>query len=108
VHDISAAIPLQRKVKDHIDTETQSISRGKKHTTPNAELDLRNLASAYYVAKAHKYVPGREFKANQNTVSDWSANGVMGLASKIKTWSQERFTLKSVEEDSEALPNVNT
>jgi hypothetical protein len=110
VHDISAAVPVLGIIKDHVNIQSSSILIGKKHTTPSAELDICNLASAYHISKAHLDVPGRRVKSKEcktNKFSDWVNKGAAELGMKVKTWSAERFTVRGTDEIPEAFLDKN-
>ncbi|KAI0693371.1 hypothetical protein BC835DRAFT_1415991 [Cytidiella melzeri] len=57
IHKISGSIPTQRKVKDHVEANFNHFRRGKSHTTPEAEKDIKNLQAAYKNAKVHVHYP---------------------------------------------------
>ena len=70
---ISPAIPALRKIKDHVEAEFNHYRRGKSHTSPEAEEDIRKLQEALHHSKVHVYDPrGRMSKSK---VLDYVAIG---------------------------------
>jgi len=57
---ISASIPCQRKVKDHIEDEINHFHRGKSHTSPDKEKDVQQLQAAYHNGNVHVLEKGRK------------------------------------------------
>ncbi|KAI0087265.1 hypothetical protein BDY19DRAFT_893365 [Irpex rosettiformis] len=55
---ISASIPTQWKLKDHIEREFNHFRCGKSHTTPSHEADVNALHLIYAKEKTHIYKPG--------------------------------------------------
>ncbi|KAI0682087.1 hypothetical protein BC835DRAFT_1230763, partial [Cytidiella melzeri] len=53
IKKISASIPTQRKIKDHVEEQFNHFRREKSHTTPDWEEDVANLQTAYHVGQAH-------------------------------------------------------
>ncbi|KAH9953949.1 hypothetical protein BC827DRAFT_1094186, partial [Russula dissimulans] len=47
-------------VKDHVEREVNSFARGKTHTSPDAEEDIRNLQATYKKDEIHVFKPGRK------------------------------------------------
>ena len=45
---ISASIPTQRKVKEHVEAHFNHFRRGRSHTTPKWEDDVVDLYKAYH------------------------------------------------------------
>jgi hypothetical protein len=63
IYKMSASIPCQRKVKDHVEVQINHFLRGKSHTSPDAEEDIRNLQAAYNKDAIHTYKSGRKLAA---------------------------------------------
>ncbi|KAI0756508.1 hypothetical protein C8Q80DRAFT_1051872, partial [Daedaleopsis nitida] len=53
VGKISASIPCQRKVKDHVERSINHSYRGKSHTSPEKEHDIAQLQATYRDTRAH-------------------------------------------------------
>jgi len=60
---ISASIPCQRIVKDHVEGSINHFHRGKSHTSPDKEEDIACLQASYEHSKIHRYIPGRKLSA---------------------------------------------
>ncbi|KAI0074983.1 hypothetical protein K474DRAFT_1600590 [Panus rudis PR-1116 ss-1] len=56
---MSASIPCQQRVKDHIVQQLNHFSRGKTHTSPAHEPDVQRLQATYETGRIHKMTPGR-------------------------------------------------
>jgi len=99
IHKISASIPCQRKIKDHVEAEINHFHRGKSHTSPDAEGDIRCLQAAYRSDKIHEFVPGRKLEA-KDKVKDYTAVGAEGakLKKTIAKWMENRVTKWSTRE----------
>ncbi|KAI0695834.1 hypothetical protein BC835DRAFT_1345302 [Cytidiella melzeri] len=59
IKKLSASIPAQRRIKDHVKAEFNHFRRGKSHTTPEWEKDVAGLQESYRVNSTHVYRPGR-------------------------------------------------
>ncbi len=99
IKKISASIPTQQKVKDHVEAELNHFLRGKAHTTPDKENDVERLQSAYQRSKVHDYVRGRQVKGT--TVKDYLALGSEPgkLKNTIKNWAEKRLSERGSLED---------
>src|SRR3984957_7234871 len=91
IHKTSASIPCQRKIKDHIEHEINHFLRGKAHTSPEAEEDIKNLQAAYCRDKIHVLQPGRKLNA-RDRVKDYVALSSEGtkLKKMIERWVDRR------------------
>ncbi|KAI0088970.1 hypothetical protein BDY19DRAFT_993786 [Irpex rosettiformis] len=102
IKKISASIPTQRKIKDHIEAEFNHFRRGKSHTTPDWEADVANLQDAYRVGKVHVYQRvrrgiGKIVTSPPDFISIGSSP--QKLQSLISQWTAKRVASKSTEED---------
>lgn len=97
---ISAAIPCLRKVKDHLEAELNHFRRGKSHTSPDKEQDIVKLQTAYHLAKAHEYQPGRTI-AEKDKFSDYTAQGtdLTKLSKVISHWLERRISERSTNQE---------
>jgi hypothetical protein len=100
---MSPSIPCQRKVKDHVEAEVNSFRRGKTHSSPDAEEDIRNLQEAYRKDSIHVFQEGRKL-AGKDKVKDYMALGVEGTKLKkvIQRWLSNRLSEVATTEDFEA------
>jgi len=100
IHKISASIPAQRKVKDHVEAEINHFLRGKSHTSPDAEEDIKTLQKAYKNNKIHEFQPGRKLNA-KDKVKDYVAIGSerTKLKGVIERWISNRVPQCETTED---------
>ena len=99
---MSSSIPCQRRVKDHVEAEVNTFLRGKSHTSPDAEEDIRNLQAVYQKDAIHTIKGGRKLKA-KDKVKDYMAIGGEGTKLKkvISRWLANRLSEVSTTEDFE-------
>jgi hypothetical protein len=99
---ISASIPCQRKVKDHVERSINHYLRGKSHTSPSKESDIDVLHQNYHQSKVHDYKPGRRLDNNLKDVpADYIRNGsdATRMKKSIDAWMLNRVDKWSGEED---------
>ncbi|KAI0692054.1 hypothetical protein BC835DRAFT_1416809 [Cytidiella melzeri] len=108
IRKISASIPAQRKVKDHVEAEFNHFRRGKSHTSPEKEKDVARLQEAYKDSNIHRYVPKRLLKSSQRA-KDFLALGSnpITLQATIDRWAEKRLTVRSTCEMWEDFQNEN-
>ena len=96
----SASIPCQRKVKDHVEAEINHYLRGKSHTSPEKENDIRVLQESYRQSKIHRLKPGRKL-GSKDTAPDYLKTGSEGtrLEKAMEKWVLNRVDKWPVEED---------
>ena len=99
---MSGSIPCQRKVKDHVEAEVNAFLRGKSHTSPDAEDDIKNLQAAYNNDSIHSFKAGRMLAA-KDKVKDYMAVGGEGTKVKkvIQRWLSNRLSEIATTEDFE-------
>jgi hypothetical protein len=87
-------------VKDHVEAEVNCYLRGKSHTSPDAEEDIRNLQAAYQKDSIHAFKAGRKL-ATKDKVKDYMALGVEGtkLKNVITRWVSNRLSEVATTED---------
>jgi hypothetical protein len=104
IRRISASIPSQRKVKDHVEAEINHFLRGKSHTTPDAEEDIAHLQMAYHLDKIHIFIPERKL-TGKDKAKDYMAVGADGkkLKKLVNKWSENRVSDWSTEENWDGL-----
>ena len=97
---ISASIPCQRKVKDHVERSINHYLRGKSHTSPGKESDIDTLHRNYHQSKVHEYKPGRSLEP-KDTQADYIQNGsdATRLKKAIDAWKINWVGKWSGEED---------
>ena len=99
IRKLSASIPCQRKVKDHVEAEINHFCRGKSHTSPDIEEDIRNLQAAYEKDQIHVLKPGRKLAA-KDKVADYMALGAdTKLKGVIRRWAENRVDEVATTED---------
>ena len=100
IHKMSASIPCQRKIKDHVEVEVNHFLRGKAHTSPDAEEDIQNLQAAYSKDAIHVYKSGRKLAA-RDKVKDILGLGSEGtrLQKAIERWASGRNSKVTTTED---------
>ena len=89
-----------RAVKDHIESEFGTVSRGKKHTTPAKEKDIKTLCAAYEEEEIHAHVPKRIIKRTRDRASDYIGKGVKEIreGKVIQRWWNNRATRRETVE----------
>ncbi|KAF7789167.1 hypothetical protein EIP86_000104 [Pleurotus ostreatoroseus] len=98
---MSAAIPAQRRIKDHVESDINHFRRGKSHTVPNAEADIKLLNRMYKTVSIH------ENKSRSLDSSDKAKDHLkLGAAtSKLKAviqkWTLKRTVERSMEQNYE-------
>ncbi|PSS06545.1 hypothetical protein PHLCEN_2v3675 [Hermanssonia centrifuga] len=97
---ISASIPTQRRIKDHVEHEINHFFRGKSHTSPEKEEDVALLQSSYSMTKMHYYNPRRQLHATDK-VEDYIAKGAdfSTLKRTVNNWAEKRKIKKAKTED---------
>jgi hypothetical protein len=97
---MSASIPCQRKIKDHVEAEVNHFAHGKSHTSPDVEEDIRNLQAAYKKDAIHLYQAGRKL-ADKDKVKDYMTQVVEGskLKNTISRWISNRLSNIATTED---------
>lgn len=63
IGQVSASIPCQRKVKDHVEDSINHFRRYKAHTSPEKEEDIAHLQASYQASQIHVYKAGRTLDA---------------------------------------------
>jgi hypothetical protein len=96
IKKISASIPTQRKIKDHVEAELNHFYRGKSHTSPNKEKDVARLQASYKSSNIHVYTPKRHLEASQRA-EDYIAIGcdATKLSNTIDRWAKRRLVSRA-------------
>lgn len=102
IKKISASIPAQRKLKDHIEREFNHFRRGKSHTTPKHEKEVSALQKIYAKDKVHVYTPGRTVEDDEKAkdVYELGSNPV-SLQAMITRWTNSRVKEKATTQNFE-------
>jgi hypothetical protein len=96
IGDISASIPCQRRVKDHVEQSLNHFCRGKSHTSPDKEEDVARLQASYHDSMIHKKIEGRKLES-KNRVKDYLAHGTQenAIIHVLGRWSENRIRERS-------------
>ena len=87
---MSPAICTLRDVKNHIDYELAGVSKGKKHTIPEKDFDVRVLTDAYLRAQLYRYKKGRAQPSKNDHPKDYVAMGIERLNTGGETGTSHR------------------
>lgn len=100
IKKISASIPTQRKVKEHVEGEFNHFQRGRSHTDPDKEYDVERLVTAYKASEIHIYKSTRQL-APEHRAKDFIHLGsdIDKLDATIKRWLENRLKRRSEAED---------
>ncbi|KAI0688541.1 hypothetical protein BC835DRAFT_1419055 [Cytidiella melzeri] len=98
IKKISASIPTQRKIKDHVEENFNHFRRGKSHTTPEYEKDVVALQKVYHEGDAHVYTAGRHLESK---LPDYVLMGseATRIDTTILRWWQKRVLEKSIRDE---------
>jgi hypothetical protein len=99
------AIHVIRAVASHLEQEFLTLTRGKKHTTPKKELDIKTLQESYRKACIHNYKPGRKIAGKRDRAKDITTLGALALMSgaTITRWVDSRSFTRSMTQEWELL-----
>jgi hypothetical protein len=87
-------------VKDHIEDEINHFHRGKSHTSPDKEKDVKQLQEAYHNANIHVLTEGREINEKDGFVDIESLGSEAGrLCKAMESWLSNRISEWSDMED---------
>ena len=97
---MSASIPCQRRVKDHVEREINHFAHGKSHTSPDTETDIKNLQDAYKAEEIHAFIPGRTL-TDKDKEKDYIALEAEStrLQGMITRWRNNRLSKVDTTED---------
>jgi hypothetical protein len=100
IGQISASIPCQRKVKDHIENSINHFRRYKSHTSPEDEEDINCLQASYRASQIHVKKPGRKLES-EDIIPDTVRRGsdTERLAKLLENWAGNRVSERSTSED---------
>lgn len=77
------------------------MARGKRHTVPQRELDIRTLQNSYRSSRIHHFVPGRRKPSDLDYATDYFEEGAKSLHSGkfLKTWVDGRTYERAMTQD---------
>jgi hypothetical protein len=73
------AIHVIRALTLHIEEDFGTLSRGKNHTIPKKDLDVRRLQQSYKTSGYHRYHAGREINSKKDHAVDYATKGCLKL-----------------------------
>ena len=96
IGEISASIPCQRKVKDHVERSLNHFCHGKSHTSPGKEEDVAWLQASYHDSRIHQTIQKKKLDP-KNKVKDNLVHGSQEqvLVQVIGRWSENRVCEQS-------------
>ncbi|KAJ3553997.1 hypothetical protein NM688_g3332 [Phlebia brevispora] len=98
---MSAAIPTQRKIKDHVEADFNHFRRGKSHTIPDAEADICLLQKTYSSAQIHEN-KGRLLSAPEKAKGHRTIGSLpTTIKAVIQRWTGRRTFERSTEQSYE-------
>ena len=96
------AIHIIRAVTSHAEKEFATLTRGKKHTVPQRELDIRTLQNSYHASRIFRFTPGRGKPSNSDYAVDVFSDGAHSLHTGkfLKNWVEGRtYTRATTQEE---------
>ena len=90
----------------HPSIYSDPITRGQRHSTPGAEIDIAILRDSYKERRIHEVVKGREIKNEGDFVKDWYIQGTFKLNKAVEIWGKRRKLLRSKKEDMQDLEDL--
>lgn len=91
------AIHVIRGVTSHVEKEFNTLTRGKKHTVPQKELDVQKLQDSYNASKLHTEIPGRKRFSEKDYEKDYISAGALSFSDGklLERWISERAMERS-------------
>lgn len=95
------AIHVIRALTEHIEEEFQTLTQGKKHTTPKKELDIQKLQQSYQTSGYHKNEKGREITNKMDCAQDYATDGCIKLqrGKLLHKWRELQTFKRATTED---------
>ena len=93
-----------------MEQEFNTQTRGKRHSTPRKDADVKLLESAYQASNIHGYLPGHKLKGSKrDRVQDTVTKGVEKLhtGQTLQCWNFGRNFPRSLDEIWEIVNDVN-
>lgn len=93
----SPSIPAVREIHASLEKEFNTLTRGRKHTTPDAERDINRLMDSYTESQIYQYRAGRMVKSGADWFQDIVAKGAGNIAREdvIHRWSDKRSFVRA-------------
>lgn len=89
-----------------MEAQVNHFSRGKHHTTPGKEEDIRILQSSYHTSKLHEFTPGRHLLSRDKVKDTIGSGSDPGKLKKIiSRWADGRLSVRSTEQDWQDVPD---
>ncbi|KAH6877028.1 hypothetical protein BKA70DRAFT_1127733 [Coprinopsis sp. MPI-PUGE-AT-0042] len=94
------AIPVIRAVIDFVESEFDTLARGKRHTVPSARKDIDLLRANYTESTYHKNQPGRKIHNAADEAKDVITRGANTVQSGVvlENWVANRTFVRSKKE----------
>lgn len=85
----------------HAEKEFATLARGKRHTVPQRELDIRTLQNSYKASRIHRFIHGRRKPSDLDYATDFFSEGAHSLHSGkfLKNWVDGRTYERSTSQD---------
>lgn len=95
---ISGAIPVNRKVKDHVEADVNHFGRGKSHTIPSAEADIKLLQEQYHMKQLHKNLKREQRPGDKAKDHMMIGMNPSKLDKRLNIWHSKRSGLRDTEQ----------
>jgi hypothetical protein len=99
------AIHIICAIASHLEQEFLTLMRGKKHTTPKKELDIKTFQESYHKACIHNYESGQKIAGRRDRAKDITTLGALAMMSGaiITRWVDSRSFTRLMTQDWELL-----
>ena len=100
VGKISPAIPMLRKLVDHMEGTLNNYRRYKKHTVPSTEADITKLMATFQESTLYDHVNGRTVKDREKFVDIWARGfDIVLKGESLARWFENRSELRPARQD---------
>ncbi|KAJ7055139.1 hypothetical protein C8F01DRAFT_994622 [Mycena amicta] len=97
MHTLHPAIPTIRENSEFIDQAFNTLTRGKKHTSPKKEGDIQKLLEQFQ--GVHGFVVGRQVSPEDKSENYFEAGGEKWMGGSVRqNWKDKRQFERSTEE----------
>ncbi|TFY64228.1 hypothetical protein EVJ58_g2764 [Rhodofomes roseus] len=100
------ALPVIQGLSEHMETEFETWTRYKKHTTPGDEKGVDLLRQTYSNARVHVTVPGRLVQRDSEKVKDFYNHGLAEFMKTMGRWTHARTYPRREDEDYSPLSDA--
>ena len=85
----------------HVEKEFNTLTRGKKHTVPQKEVDVQKLQDSYNASKLHMEIPGRKRFSDKDYEKDYISAGALSFSDgKLRErWISDRMMERSTAQE---------